>query len=66
MTNNSEAKMLKQNSNAFAKKVDFGAWAAVRCKNSSCDFIGIGLKVNQSVFYQSAQHFLPAIGCSAS
>lgn len=50
MTNNSEAKMLKQNSNAFAKKVDFGAWAAVRCKNSSCDFIGIGLKVNQSVF----------------
>lgn len=31
------------------KEVDFGAWAAVRCKNSSCDFIGIGLKQSAAV-----------------
>ena len=36
---------VKKNIIGFTK-VDFGAWGAVRCKNGSCNFIGIGLKVN--------------------
>lgn len=31
------------------KEVDFGAWGAVKCKNGSCNFIGIGLKQVASV-----------------
>merc|ERR1719270_791553 len=26
------------------KEVDFGVWAAVKCKNSSCNFSGVGLQ----------------------